>query len=389
MIPLPDWLGDPALSPVWVVLHARLERHGPTWRGRVTVSDLDPPGQRALSSLLGRTVLRPSISLDLADLDTRFTAAGGLLAVVEAACGRDVVDRRSERERAAALREEPVAAALTILPEVPWRDEWLSQVRRVAPSVEAARSAASVLVALGADRQVSRVDLAAEVLGDAHALDDDSVVAGLVLRALALRFEAELPSASEGRRDLWRQAGVAGDEVSSTCLVLRLPVLSGPLARRSADGDPVHLTRRDLARYPIETAAGAWVLVCENPRVLEAVADSDVDVAVVCGNGSPNLVTIDVLRALARCGARLNYHGDFDWGGLAIANRLVRSVGVRPWAMSTADYLSGPEGLPLRGVAVDATWDETLSVEMVARGCAIHEESVLPDLLSRLNSGAR
>ncbi len=384
---LPDWLAAPALSAVWEVLHARLERHGPTWRGRVVVTDLDPAAQRALSSLLGRTVLRPSISLDLADLDTRFAAAGGLLAVVEAASGRAVVDRRSERDRAAALREEPVAAAQSILPDVGWRDEWLSQLRRVAPSVEAARSAASVLVALGTDRQVSRVDLAAEVLGDAHALDDDSVVAGLVLRGLALRFDAGLPSASEGRRDLWRQAGVVGDEVSSTCLVLRLPLLSGALTRRIEDGDPVHLTRRDLRRYPIDVTVGAWVLVCENPRVLEAVADSGVDVAVVCGNGSPNLVTIDVLRALARCGARLNYHGDFDWAGLAIANRLARSVGVRPWAMSTADYLSGPEGLPLRGAAVDATWDERLSVEMAARGCAIHEESVLPDLLARLRSG--
>lgn len=384
---LPDWLAAPALSAVWEVLHARLERHGPTWRGRVVVTDLDPAAQRALSSLLGRTVLRPSISLDLADLDTRFAAAGGLLAVVEAACERAVVDRRSERDRTAALREEPVAAAQAILPDVGWRDGWLSQLRRVAPSVEAARSAASVLVALGTDRQVSRVDLAAEVLGDAHALDDDSVVAGLVLRGLALRFDAGLPSASEGRRDLWRQAGVVGDEVSSTCLVLRLPLLSGALMRRIEDGDPVHLTRRDLGRYPLEAAAGAWVLVCENPRVLEAVADSDVDVAVVCGNGSPNLVTIDVLRALSRCGARLNYHGDFDWAGLAIANRLVRSVGVRPWVMSTADYLSGPEGLPLRGSAVDATWDERLSVEMAARGCAIHEESVLPDLLARLRSG--
>ncbi len=384
---LPDWLADPALAGVWAVLHTRLERHGPAWRGRVTVSALEPAAQRALSSLLGRPVLRSVLALELADLDTRFTAAGGLLAVVEAACGREVVDRRSERDRAAALREESMSVALALLPDVSWRQEWLSQLRRVAPSVEAARSAASVLVALGPQRQVSRVDLAAGVLGDAHALDDDGAVAALVLRGLALSFDVELPSATEGRRELWRQAGVVGDEVSSTCLVLRLPLLSGALGARMAGGDPVHLTRWDLRRHPLEVAAGTRVLVCENPRVLEAVADVAVAVAVVCGNGSPNLVTVEVLRALARCGARLDYHGDFDWAGLAIANRLVASVAVRPWAMSAADYLSAPEGLPLRGAEVAATWDEQLSGEMAARGCAIHEEAVLPDLLGRLWSG--
>ena len=50
--------------------------------------------------------------------------------------------------------------------------------------------------------------------------------------------------------------------------------------------------------------------------------------------------------------------------------------------------LSAPEGLPLRGSLVAATWDQQLSGEMAARGCAIHEESVLPDLLARLRSDA-
>lgn len=381
---LPGWLADPALSVLWEVLHARLERHGPAWRGRVTVTGLDAAGQRAVSTLLGRTVLRPSVTLDLADLEIRFAVAGGVRAVVEAATGRSVVDRRSERERDAARREEPVAAAQQLLPEAPWVPEWLAQLRRLTPSVEVARQAASVLVALAADRVVSRVDLAAEVLGDAHALDEDGPVAGLVLRGLALRFEVDLPLAAEGRRELWRRAGVSGDEVSSTCLVLRLPLLSGVLADRVAGGDPVHVTRRDLRRHPVAVPSGSRVLVCENPRVLEAVADAELDVAVVCGNGNPNLVTVDLLRTLAACGAVLDYHGDFDWAGLAIAGRLVAGVGVTPWAMTAADYRKAPDGLPLRGAAVEASWDAELTAAMVERGLAVHEESVLPDLLARL-----
>lgn len=381
---LPGWLADPALDVMWEVLHARLERHGPAWRGQVTLTALESASQRAVSTLLGRAVVRSSVRLDLSDLDDLFASAGGLTAVVEKATGRRVVDRRSERARTAVLREAPVVAAQALVPEAPWVDGWLADLRRLGPEVAAAELAAQVLVALGAGRQVSRVDLAADMLGDAHALDDEAPVTSLVLRGLAHRFGTEFPVAAEGRRELWRMAGVTGDEVSSTCLVLRIPLLSGLLAARVAGGDPVHVTRRDLTRHAIEVASGTRVLVCENPRVLEAAADEDLDAAVVCVNGNPNLVTLDLLRALASRGAVLNYHGDFDWAGLGIANRLVNSVGTRPWLMSAADYLAAPDGVPLRGAAVEAMWDPRLAAAMRERAMAVHEESVLSSLLAGL-----
>lgn len=381
---LPGWLADPALARMWEELHGRLERHGPSWRGRVTLTGLDSAPQRAVSALLGKTVLRSSVTIDLIDLDDRLANAGGLLAAVQAATGRPVLDRSSERERATIRREAPVAAARALLPDAPWGPDWLAELRRLSPQVDVAESAARVLVALHADRPLSRVDLAAEVLGDAHGLDDDAPATSLVLRGLAHRFETEFPSAAEGRRELWRLAGVSGDEISSTCLVLRLPLLSGKLAHRVSDGDPVHITRRDLTRYALEVPSAARVLVVENPRVLEAVAEAELDVAVVCVNGNPHLVTLELLRALARCEAVLDYHGDFDWAGLGITNRLIGLVGVRPWAMSAADYLAAPGGVPLRGPDAEASWDPQLTPAMRARGKAVHEEAVLPDLLDRL-----
>jgi uncharacterized protein (TIGR02679 family) len=149
-------------------------------------------------------------------------------------------------------------------------------------------------------------------------------------------------------------------------------------------GDPVHVTRRDLRRHLLEVPAGTRVLVVENPRVLEAAADAELDVAVVCGNGNPNTVTTDVLRALADCRAVLRYHGDFDWPGVAIANRLVAAAGVVPWAMSAADYLAAPEGSPLRGAVVQVAWDPQLTMAMATRGVAVHEEACLPELLRRM-----
>lgn len=127
------------------------------------------------------------------------------------------------------------------------------------------------------------------------------------------------------------------------------------------------------------------MLVCENPRVLEAVADTERPIAVVCGAGNPNLVTVAVLQALAGCGATLDYHGDFDWPGLAIANRVITLTGARPWSMTTAGYTAagGSSSLRLRGPAVEASWDDRLTPTMRQMDLAVHEEALLPELLDR------
>jgi hypothetical protein len=39
--------------------------------------------------------------------------------------------------------------------------------------------------------------------------------------------------------------------------------------------------------------------------------------------------------------AQLRYHGDFDWAGIAITNRLAGRVAVNPWLMTASDYETG------------------------------------------------
>jgi uncharacterized protein (TIGR02679 family) len=204
----------------------------------------------------------------------------------------------------------------------------------------------------GTAEVVSRVDLAARICGDAHALDDDRPLAHLVLRGVSAAFGMEPPVSAAERRALWERIGVQADSVSSTCLTFGV-----------RDG-LAHLTPWELERSQVRIASGAVVLVCENPRVLEAFAERRPVVVVVCTAGEPNLVTLDVLRALRDGGADLRYHGDFDWPGIAIANRLVRALDVRPWRMTAADYRSAvadlPDRLELIGVPVSPEWDAYL-----------------------------
>jgi uncharacterized protein (TIGR02679 family) len=286
------------------------------------------------------------------------------------------------------------------LVDQPWVEDWVAGLRRTgllsrrADAAETVRAAATVLDAVvsPAAGSWSLTDLGARLLGDAHALDEGRVLTQVVLRGLAAASGTPVPAAPAQRRELWQRHGVHGDLVSATCLVLGLrprshdPV-SGRLREAAAAGSPLHLTGWDLRDWSPATVEPREVLVCENPRVLEAIAARhNAPVAVVCTSGEPNTVVTGVLDRLGPAGCRLRYHGDFDWPGIAIANRMVARHGVRPWLMSAADYEAGlhPRALPLGGAPVEPVWDAELGAAMRAHRVAVHEEAGLDRLLEAL-----
>ncbi len=409
---LPDWVRDPALRPVWRAARDRLERNGVEPRGVLRVDGLDRGARHAVGGLTGRVGVADHARVDLATLDAVLrerSRQGGLVAVLETLDG-PVRNRVAERSALTREREQPFTVVrewLRAHPQavpLPWAEEWLAGVRRsgLMSRVSSRTDPAGVLVTaleLAAaltssdDRPAtSRTQLAADVTGDAHALDDGRTLAALVSRALAAAAGEPAPGSVGDRRRLWEAYGISPDAVSSTCLSLGLrPAGVGELAHRlglaAEAGAPVHLTGWDLARSDLGLPGGTWVLVCENPRVLEAVAETrGGDVAVVCTSGNPGLVTLDVLGRLGSQGARLAYHGDFDWPGVTIANRLVAEVGCRPWLMSAGDYLCRvrADAPVLQGAPVAAVWDDALEAAMRERGVAVHEEAVLEPLIAAL-----
>jgi uncharacterized protein (TIGR02679 family) len=397
---LPDWVATPALTDVWERIRARVETTGLPPQGKVTLTLPSRDARHAVGALLGRNVTRDRVSVDLAELDARLaTRSGrpGLAAVLEALTGQPLRDRRSERTQLAQRREEPLALAESLL-EAPWVEAWVTGLRRTGLLTN--RSSAARLVADAAEvlRLVtsdpsprSRVELGARLLGDAHALDEDRPLHLVVLRGLAAASGVAVPSSPPDRRALWHAYAVTPDLVSSTCLTLGLrPIGDDPVSERlrmAADaGDPVHLTAWDLRRFDLTAPARSPVLVCENPRVLEAVAESlGGDRAVVCTSGEPNTVVTTVLERL-RPEAELRYHGDFDWAGIAIANRLVTRFAVTPWLMTAAHYEAGLQpGCPsLPDKPVEPLWDAELGAAMRLHGIAVHEESALAVLLTAL-----
>ncbi|MER5489648.1 TIGR02679 family protein [Streptomyces sp. NPDC002454] len=409
------WLAGPGLARLWAAARARLEGNGVRPAGSLRLAAPSALERNDLSLLLGRPLTGAAVTvrLDVLDARLRESAAGvGLRGVLEE-LGPPLVDRRAAREDEAARRRQVWSALDAALDASPlagqeWTGRWCEALRRAGVPKGVAQGAAvrtlgqAVRVlgeVLGPQRTGprGRGELAAAATGSAHGLDDGTWLARLVQRGLALAHGVELPEDAAGRRALWRLVSVTPDEVSSTVLTYGLrPTGDGwrerALRERAAHHAETHLTLRDLLDLRPDLPAGTVVRICENPRVVAAAADASCAGPLVCTSGSAATVVLTLLDALAAAGCRFAYHGDFDWPGIALANRIIRRYGARPWRMGAEEYARlvaegrarGVPRLPLDGSPVGADWDPELAPAMTALGVAVHEEATLDLLVADL-----
>jgi uncharacterized protein (TIGR02679 family) len=272
-------------------------------------------------------------------------------------------------------------------------------------AAELCRGAEAVLRHLPANG-VARSQLSAQALGDAHALDDGEPIATIVLaiqRRLVPAMGADRLTGStptpqrdgviERTRDTWARAGVLVNELARPVLFLNLSTKSSETDcwRR---GEPAYLSLRALLRSPPSwDVAGRKIYVCENPNLLAIAADRlGCDCApLVCVEGMPAAAQQSLLSQLAQAGARLCYHGDFDWPGLRIANYVMRGFGAVPWRFGATDYEAALRTAPslghsLKGKPVEASWDAALAAAMEHYRISIAEEALAASLLQDLDS---
>jgi uncharacterized protein (TIGR02679 family) len=403
---LRDYLLVPSLKPLWLTLRDRLERNGHAVQGSVTVR-LDDDGADCLSGLLGRAVSSGAARLRLTELDASLrasVAARGLAAVVADLTGAPLRNLPAERDAARAGRQELWAHLHRLLGEHGLADEdwvapWAEWLRRsgLLTRLPAAKAAAAltitvqVLIRVLDDTRPSAglAELASEVAGDAHGLDNGSPAAALVLRALAFALRAPPAVSAAERRELWQRAGVATDEISGTVITwgLRPPGRDrwSAMMRERADlGLITHLTVHELRRTAELTAPDQIIHACENPQVLQRLAAAGVDRPIACFSGNPASAGMILLMHTV-----VHYHGDFDWPGIGIARRIF-GRGARPWRFKRDDYLEGIERLPaenrlgLSGRTEATPWDEMLGLAMMAADIAVHEEAIVDILLADL-----
>ncbi len=394
--------------------------------GSLALNPASPAQRRAVDALLGRAPSRgTSLSVRLEELDALLRTSGihpdGLRAAVEELTGPIPDNKANALAESQAWRYayEPLDAAVSgnnCLEDWWNRPHTRGTLKRLAggdPTVARTLTTqtAAVLRALPADG-ISLPVLAATTIGDAHALDADQPVGRLLLAATeqwayALSSDPEslitLPK-SEQRRAQWAELGVSLDELSSRVLTLALPgnpaahgSLGPLLAIAKEHGEPLALTLRQIRQGgactdPDPFGAGhGETFICENPAVLEAAARhlGPACPPLICVEGHLSVAARALLRALRRRTASFRYHGDFDWGGVRIANDVFAVTGAAPWRYSHLDYLTAVDrghGAPLNtGEPCDASWDPHLRAAIATRAVRVEEEHVLSDLLSDLD----
>ncbi|WP_313177410.1 TIGR02679 family protein [Massilia sp.] len=395
-------LGGAALAALRKRLRGRYERG--RGDGVITLGNLDAAERDALAGLLGRRQGDAgSLRFDIAELDARLLHAGladSLRHALELLDG-PLVDLAAARSETA-IQWEGVRALATDARLAAFLADGrgLGLLKRLAVrqpvAVQLVAQVQNVLARLPAPA-VTRSHLAAQLLGDAHGLDAGSPVATLLLAVL--RYERAGKDDVEGEetvRELWAAAGVLVNELARPALFLNLPGSVGGLA--PGGGEPGYLSLRALLRSsPVWAVAGRDVYVCENPNLVAIAADAlgPHCAPLVCTDGMPAAAQRALLSQLAKAGARLRYHGDVDWPGIAIANTVIEMFGAAPWRFGVADYLAALDNnrdatRPLTGSEVAARWEGALTEAMQVHGRAIDEEalaaSLMPDLDMRLNA---
>jgi uncharacterized protein (TIGR02679 family) len=373
----------------------------------------------ALASLLGRPPrYTNSLQVDVRLIDTAFQnagIAGSLRDALEQLDG-PIANLASTRLELQTMWSDVLGGCthreLIGLLRAPAGIGLLKRLARQSPpaALQLCRRVEAVLQRLPASG-ITRSQLAADALGDAHALDSGQPTATLALtvwRQVIARTdysnddvdseptgdgELEMGGGAERDRDVWAKAGVLVNELARPVLFLNLPVRDAVNYSQSP-GEPVYASLRSLLRSPPSwDVADCRVYVCENPNLVAIAADhwGSYCAPLVCTDGMPAAAQRCLLSQLGKAGARLFYHGDFDWPGVRIGNHVMHEHGAQPWRFGASDYEAAVEGASslgqaLAGKAARAFWDEGLMTAMQRHELSIAEEALAASLLKDLRA---
>jgi len=363
--------------------------------------------RRALDDLLGRrSTAGQRLSLDLAELERTLRSTGMAERLEDAvvAC-RGAIENLRER----AEREQEGWTALFDGARLQCRKHegllnWINSVAGDGALKRLARRDLAIAAKLMEDaisvslrdpsQEILLATVAAENVGDSHALDRGQPLATLCLRAIAAVHGLDGQRSAGERRKAWAAIGVIIDDLSAPVLVFNLRAatsspLSSILDLHRQQGQPAFLTYRQVRSgnsfQPLDDSMRV-IFICENPSVVSAAARELGGRCrpLVCTNGQPASATNLLLSQLRQAGAELRCHADFDWAGLRIINQLMREHAAIPWRMSADTYLAVEGTIVVEPQSFVTPWAPELADALRNRATAVFEEQVFSSLLQDL-----
>lgn len=406
---LKDWAQLAGPAQVLAAVRERAVKGAATESGTLRL-ELTAEGRQEVGLLLGKPWELSGKPVRLQTLATVLAPHGlSVREFVEGVDGTELVNLRAlhAEQRAAAnlAATEESAAARSVLAAAGIAshaiDSWMSDQGWPRPGsgelLTLAEQVAAVWDALPTEGQppIPLAQLAARV-GDhnAHTLDSTRMLGRAAVRLIAAARDLPRP-ARGGRvwRQAWASAGVKCDWVSSRVLVLNLPLAGDSPAARwcaAAPGEPLWLTLRSLPTQWALTSTAPSVFVCENVTVVETAADrlGTACPPMVCTDGYPANAALDVIGGLAEAGCAFRIRADFDTEGLTIAEQIhAIAPGAQGWRYDCETYARHIH-LPASADGIGGDTLAQLRFLYQQHKIAVHEESILDDLLSDLNAVA-
>ncbi len=432
--PLVELLKAEECSPLLSRLRKKVQR-GEALTGRCRLSKLTREQKACISELTGANRHGAGITVDL-DLFAQIVVNTGRLdsleTLVQLACGEPLPNLRAARDEQSAEWQRvwehaaqrigelssshkqsvdaeanrTVAQTESLTPDLlndaitsMRRSGWLRRLTSRDPiKATLLLDQAFALLKQLPVRPVPLSVFAANHCGSAHALDDDASLGRIMLKLLAKRpVNDTSQKKAVKRRRIWESVGIVTDELSSTVLALNLPATGHTLTDRLLQdhlrcGMPVRLTFRHLRLHPPtfrlpSIDRESRIHVCENPSILaEAATRIGANCPpMVCVEGHPSLACWVLFEQLCSSEFRLAYHGDFDWGGVRIANKIYAAFGFEPWRFTSASYrIRSQHHRKLRPPESEAWWDPSLAETIRRAGVSVEEESAIDELLADL-----
>ncbi len=382
------------MEPVWTAARQRLDKGGPTRRGRIRAK-LNPHSRHCLTGLLRR---KPTKTIDLTDLEQALIERE-IGSDLDAALSRlgyppspEAYARRSKKARSAEVQE--ILNTQTASWPEPWAVQWAKTVKSAGLTSDLDRRETTRLtrrVRMLLDHLndhpgvvFSRTELAARLYGSSHALDNKEKLFRFVEHALKLRIGRSDLSG----RELFEHVGIEHCLVSAPVLTWAIPAIRDNLLGKQVHEAnlgrlPLHINLYSLRQNRISVPPDTRVLVVENPRLVEAAAQRNLPACVIASNGMPTTAVTTLVNQLAESRAQLWFHTDFDPAGFRIGNLWYKN-GHHPWMMTHTDYLDAvchaeKDGL---GLLIDddprscgeTPWDPKLRTTYQNRHLKVHEE---------------
>ncbi len=239
---------------------------------------------------------------------------------------------------------------------------------------------------------------AARVTKNPHAFDINTAGGQLLVAALAYSFQKPRPQDSEARAELYYQAGLLTDEVSSFVVVAGLEAYTkeGELHQGwvgfNQRGETLVVNLGNLSSLAKVVSPRPKVYIVENPGVFASLVENQKKrpVSLVCTFGQLKVAALVLLDLLAASGALFYYSGDFDPEGLQIADKLAQRYGKRLflWHYGLADYqktlsqeaISQPRLKKLANLQHSEL--KILAQSLQTKRLAGYQEVLLPELLA-------